>query len=101
MERSPVVTRIDAEAAECRLVVGPVATATGRLLDLDGKALEQKYLRYGIRIHDDEEEDGPFFDAYGGTVQTDAQGRFTLAGLVPGQTYHVGLGADREAAGRA
>jgi RNA polymerase sigma factor (sigma-70 family) len=85
------VTRIDADVAECRLVVGPVATATGRLLDLDGKALAQRYLRHGIRIHDDEEEDRPFYDAFGGSVPTDAQGRFSLPDMVPGQTYHVVL----------
>jgi len=84
-----VVTRVDAEEPACRLVVGPVATATGRLLDLDGKFLAAKKLPYGIRIHDDEMDDMPFHDAFGGTEITDAQGRFTLPGLVPGQTYHV------------
>src|SRR5262249_53970187 len=46
------VMRSQAEAPDCRLVVALVATATGRLLDLDGKPLAQRYVTYGIRIHD-------------------------------------------------
>jgi RNA polymerase sigma factor (sigma-70 family) len=83
------LARIDAEALDGRVVVGPVTTARGRLLDLDGKALGQKYLRYGIRIHHDKTDDSRFLDAFGGTVQTDAQGRFTVPDLFPGQTYQV------------
>ena len=85
------VVRIDEKAVEGRIVVGPVATATGRLLDLDGKVLAQKRLPYGIRIHINEDDDWPFHDDFGGTAQTDAEGRFTIPGLVPGQTYHVAM----------
>ena len=90
------VTRIDAETTECRLVVGPVVTAAGRLLDLDGKALEQKYLHYGIRIHDDEEEDGRFEKPMAGQSQTGAARPFhpRWPGPRPDVPRHVG--ADRE-----
>jgi RNA polymerase sigma factor (sigma-70 family) len=89
--RLAVVTRLDAEATECRLVMAPVATATGRLLDLDGKVLAQRYLTYGIRIHDDDDEERPFSDAFGGSTRSDGDGRFHLIGLVPGQAYHLVL----------
>ena len=48
-------------------------------------------LPYGIRIHINEDDDWPFHDDFGGTAQTDAEGRFTIPGLVPGQTYHVAM----------
>ena len=82
-------------------MVSPIATATGRLLDLDGKVLEKKPMHYGIRIHNDDDEDAPFVEAYGNALETDAQGRFTLAGLVPGQKYHVMWQAPIRLAGRS
>ncbi|MGH7222680.1 MAG: sigma-70 family RNA polymerase sigma factor, partial [Gemmataceae bacterium] len=42
------VVRIDAEASEAKIVIGPVAKASGRLLDLQGKPLAGKELPYGI-----------------------------------------------------
>ena len=39
---------------------------------------------------------GRFEKPIGGAVQTDAEGHFTLAGLVLGQTYHLTLELDRQ-----
>jgi RNA polymerase sigma factor (sigma-70 family) len=88
------VTRIDAESARVEIRVSPVARASGRLLDLGGKALAQKKLQYGIRIYLGKMEESPFSDCFGGNAVTDAQGRFTLTGLIPGQTYEVNLKLD-------
>jgi hypothetical protein len=88
------LTRIDAETARATLTVGPVATAAGRLLDPKGKPLPAKKLVYGIRIYLGDSETSPFSDAFGGTATTDATGRFTLQGLIPGQVYEVNLQLD-------
>lgn len=89
--KSGEVKRLPAEVSECQIVLRPVATAIGRLLDLDGKKLADRSLNYGIRIHVDEDEDNAFLDAFGGTAQTDAEGRFSIPGLVVGQNYEVAL----------
>jgi protocatechuate 3,4-dioxygenase beta subunit/thiol-disulfide isomerase/thioredoxin len=88
------VARIDAEAAEARIVIGPVSTATGRLMDTEGKALAQRELAYGIRIYYGEPGISAFSRNFGGNITTDAQGRFRLSGLVPGETYDVDLKLD-------
>ena len=49
----------------------------------------QTKLRYAIRI--DLDTEGQFTERFGGTATTDAGGRFTLTGLIPGQKYHVTL----------
>lgn len=88
------VARSDAETAEAQVVVGPLATASGRLTDLAGRPIGLRELRYGIRIYDGEPGNSPFSDNFGGKATTDAQGRFALAGLVPGEPYQVSLQLD-------
>ncbi len=83
--------RISAAASRVEIRVGPVASASGRLLDLEGKVLAQKKLRYGIRIDPDRTKASEPTLRFGGTAQTDDQGRFTLQGLVPGEMYEVSL----------
>jgi RNA polymerase sigma factor (sigma-70 family) len=90
------MARVSSEAPEARVVVGPVASASGRLLDLEGQPLLQKDLLYGIRVYHGETEQSPFRDCHGGKAVTDAKGQFTLAGLVPGETYHVSFPLDNE-----
>jgi RNA polymerase sigma factor (sigma-70 family) len=85
------IARIDADAEKVKIVVGETASATGRLLDLKGKPLPAKKLPYGIRIYLGKTEESPFSDSFGGSATTDAQGRFTLTGLIPGEKYQIGL----------
>ena len=68
------VKRVDAEANGTKVVVGPVATAIGRLKGTDGKALGAEELTYGIRVFDGEPGNSPFSDNFGGTVKTDRRG---------------------------
>jgi RNA polymerase sigma factor (sigma-70 family) len=86
--------RIDADAAKATLTLGPLASATGRLLDLEGKPLPAKKLRFGIRIYLGDSDNSPFSDSFGGMATTDEKGRFTLEGLIPGESYVVSLPLD-------
>ncbi|HTU91788.1 MAG TPA: sigma-70 family RNA polymerase sigma factor [Gemmataceae bacterium] len=88
------VVRIDAEAPEGKIVLGPLAKASGRLLDLQGNPIRGKELRYGIRVHVGDPRTSPFADWFGGTAMTDTDGRFTLINLIPGETYHIDLPLD-------
>jgi hypothetical protein len=88
------VAHIDAEAVQGEVVIGPLATASGRLCDLQGQPLAQRELRFGIRIFEGEPGRGPFSDNFGGITTTDSAGRFSISGLVPGQTYHLSIQLD-------
>jgi len=87
------IARVAATAKEAQITIrGPLASESGRPLDLDGKPLAKKKLDYGMRIYADAPEENGFRnyrDCFGGTVETDAKGRFTLTGLIPGQAYYV------------
>src|SRR6185436_19292082 len=86
----------DSEETETTVVIGPVATATGRLLDLDGKPVAERELTYSIRVYTGEPLRSPFSDSFGGKVTTDAQGNFSLAGLITGETYQVNVKIDQQ-----
>jgi thiol-disulfide isomerase/thioredoxin len=88
------VVRVDAEILEAKIVLMPVAKASGRLLDLQGKPIAAKELQYGIRVHVGDPKTSPWSDCFGGKAETDTEGRFTLTGLVSGETYHVNLPID-------
>jgi hypothetical protein len=83
-----------AEATEARIVVGPIAVAIGRMVDLEGKTIPDRELRYGVRIDYGEPGRGPFTNVFGGTTLTDPQGGFTIGRLVPGATYQVNIKID-------
>jgi hypothetical protein len=88
------VARLDAEAANAEVVVGPLTTASGRLLDLNGHPVPARELTYGIRVWDGKPGKGCFVDSFGGVAKTDPMGRFSFTGLVPGEMYDVKLRLD-------
>jgi RNA polymerase sigma factor (sigma-70 family) len=83
------IVRIDSEASEAKIVIGPLAKASGRFLDLQGKPLAGKELPYDIRVYLGDTKTSGCTHSFGGKALTDADGHFTLTGLVPGETYYV------------
>lgn len=95
------VVNSDAEESTATVVLAPTASAKGRLVDLAGKPIAAREIRYGIRVYQGPPPNSPFSDSFGGVVTTDADGAFSVAGLVPKQTYffniYVGGGVSRTA----
>jgi thiol-disulfide isomerase/thioredoxin len=83
------VVRVDAEAAEARIVLQPTAAASGRLTDTDGKAVVGRKLSYGIKVRKGPTTRSPFSWHFGGTITTDDSGGFRLAGLIVGEPYEL------------
>jgi RNA polymerase sigma factor (sigma-70 family) len=88
------LVRIDAEAPTVKILVGELTSASGVLLDLKGRILAAKKVYFGIRVHMGDSDDSPFTDYFGGVATTDAKGRFTLQGLIPGHAYEVQIQPD-------
>jgi len=88
------VIQSEAEQTDITIEIRPVTTAAGRLRDLEGKAIAQRELRYGICVYLGESGRSAFHDAFGGVATTDEGGNFKLAGLVPGQAYSLSIRID-------
>ena len=69
----------------------PTTSAEGRLLDeKSGKPLRNREIQYGVRIYDlksDGTPSGCSSSRFGGTVRTDSDGRFKVAGLMIDAKY--------------
>jgi hypothetical protein len=61
---------------------------------LADRPVADREITYGIRIWHAEPEKSACMDAFRASVKTDANGRFTLTQLVPGQTYHLNVTLD-------
>ena len=82
--------RLEPDKSEITLTLAPAAEAHGRLLDDQGTPAANQKLTYAVRVPDDETNpNSPWVNAFGGTVTTDAHGKFNLTGLVPGKSYDV------------
>lgn len=82
------ILRIKPTERNVTVPVEPTTTASGRLLDSDGRPAPGKTLTYGYRI---DMKGGTFGERFGGTTQTDANGNFTLRGLIPGYSYTLNV----------
>ena len=83
------IARVDAEAAEVRVVAGPTATASGRFVDPAGKPLIDRELIYSIRVPPGPPPRSGSQQVFGGRAPVDHQGRFTVPGLVVGEAYEM------------
>lgn len=83
------IVHVDATATATTVVLGPTTSASGILLDESGDIAANKELGYAIKIPMG--PNGSFTTAFGGSVITDNQGRFTMEGLVPGESYEVDM----------
>jgi hypothetical protein len=91
------ITLVKSTDDTATLPLAPTASATGRLLDHDGRPAAGRRIDYGTRIGPPK---GPFIDAFGGTTTTADDGTFTVTGLVPGYEYHLNPVTELDADGR-
>lgn len=84
------IVEVGAEAPDVVISVAPTATATGRLLDTDGRPAANRRADWGRRVFLDEEE-LISMTCFAPKVITDSEGRFTLPSLVVGQEYSISL----------
>jgi RNA polymerase sigma factor (sigma-70 family) len=83
------LSRITADQERVTVRVGPLATARGRLLDHDGKAVPGGRVRYGVRIPVGEGPNPPHYAGYGGVAVADGDGWYTCTGMLVGEEYHL------------
>ena len=87
---------VDAEATEAQLVLKPAASASGRLVTLNGEPIADRKLVYGMRVLTDPEKkrSSQFSWQLGGSAATGKDGSFLLTNLIVGATYelHVNIG---------
>ena len=84
------IVEIGAEDPEVVIAVSPTATATGVLLDEQGKPAANQKLYWGRRVYLDEEQ-RLSMDCFAPKVVTDGEGKFTLPSLVVGQEYEIAV----------
>ena len=84
------IVEIDEDTPSTAITIGPLASATGRLLDEAGQPFAGQEIHYGVEVHLGG-PDAPSRSCFGGTTQTDSAGQFVLKSLVVGQKYDASL----------
>ncbi len=84
------IVETGAEDPEVVIAVSPTATATGVLLDEQGKPAANQELTWGRRVYLDEERTVSMI-CFAPKVVTDGEGKFTLPSLVVGQEYEIAV----------
>jgi thiol-disulfide isomerase/thioredoxin len=84
------IVEIGAEDPEVVIAVAPTATATGLLLDEQGKPVANQKLYWGLRVYLDEEK-RVSTECFAPKVVTDKDGKFALPSLVVGQEYKIAI----------
>ncbi len=83
------IIKITGETEEVTIPVGPTATASGHALDESGAPMAEQKLDCGTRVYLGEPPGAPFRTTFSPAVTTDAEGRFTLPGMVIGHLYSI------------
>ena len=83
------IARVAADDSECTIRVGLLATATGRITERGGKPVSVGCIRYSIRIPENRTPQSGFRQFAGSVAMLDADGKFKLTGLVPGEEYSL------------
>ena len=84
------IVEVGAEDPEVVIAISPTATATGLLLDEQGKPASNQPLDWGRSVYLDEEQKLSS-TCFAPKVVTDAAGKFTLPSLVVGQEYDISV----------
>jgi hypothetical protein len=85
------VLQLESRDAAFTLVVHPVATASGRLIDsASGQPLPGREIEYGVKVRQGEDT-APWRTSFGGKAVTDEKGQFELKGLVLDQPYDISV----------
>jgi thioredoxin family protein len=93
------IVRIEPDEDDVTLVLAPTATLRGTLIDEEtGKPAAGREIGAGVRVGED---DGPFYTAFKKRDTTDQEGRFEIAGIVPGQSHDLDVVTDRDSEGNA
>jgi thiol-disulfide isomerase/thioredoxin len=92
-EKLGAIVEVGAEDPQVLIALSPTATATGLLLDEQGKPAANQKLSWGRRVYLNEEE-SVSMTCFAPKVVTDGDGKFTLPSLVVGQEY--GIAVQRE-----
>ena len=75
---------------QVEIALSPTATATGLLLDEQGKPAANQKLEWGRRVYLDQEQ-RVSMTCFAPKVVTDGEGKFTLPSLVVGQEYGIAV----------
>ena len=84
------IVEIGAEDPQVVIPLSPTATATGVLLDEQGKPAANQKLFWGRRVYLDDEQ-RVSMECFAPEVTTDRDGKFTLPSLVVGQEYNIAV----------
>ena len=90
------IVALPTEAEEITIPIGPTATAHGIALDESGAVMADHEFDFGTRVYLGDPPDAASSIRFGPRVTTDAEGRFTAPGMVPGTTYGLSYLDDEE-----
>ena len=94
--KAGAVVHLGEDDAEATIALRPLASARGRLVDAaTRRPIPGRTIEYAVRVYlgpeDDNNNNSAFSHRFGGSVTTDAAGRFVLPNLAVGARYHVNV----------
>jgi hypothetical protein len=81
------------------VVIRPMTTATGRLVDRNGQPMAGRLVSFSMYVHDGPDDTSPFSHRFGDTTTTDADGRFHFTNVMRNVPFHLSVSLAREGGG--
>ena len=92
------IVKIGPDDTEVTIPIEPTGSAHGRIIDEEtGSPVADRQITYGIHI--DLGNNGMSTSAFGGSTKTDANGEFTIDGLVVGQEFTLNAVTEKDGEG--